>query len=67
MFFVSAPTAFGRRRSAACPERSRRVGRPQLGYHPESEVVTPWGTIDQITKQIGMFQKDVDGFLADGG
>lgn len=32
----------------------------QLGYQPEAAVLTPWGSIDQITKSIGMFTKETE-------
>ena len=35
----------------------------QLGYQPEAAILTPWGSVDQISKSIGMFTK----VTADGG
>jgi len=32
----------------------------RLGYQPEAEILTPWGSIDQITKSIGMFSKETE-------
>jgi glycosyltransferase involved in cell wall biosynthesis len=30
----------------------------RLGYQPEAAVLTPWGSVDQVSKSIGMFTKE---------